>query len=83
MHCHRIFGNFNFGATGAAAGFSMGTLLRAAGYAQNRAGTSNPAWGYPPNWAGVLLGMGGAGSFGDDPTDQTYIRQGVSYYESL
>ena len=42
---HESFGNFNFGATGAAFGFSEETLLRMAGWAQTQSGTSQPSWG--------------------------------------
>lgn len=37
---YQNFGNFNYGATGAAFGFSEDMLLRMAGWAQVRAGTS-------------------------------------------
>ncbi|WKZ92212.1 polymorphic toxin type 44 domain-containing protein [Chimaeribacter arupi] len=63
------FGNFNFGAAGTAAGIPAETLLMGAGYAQIRAGTSKPEWGKwyrkPP--------------YGDDPTDQRNIREGIAY----
>lgn len=63
------FGNFNYGAAGTAAGIPSEILLMGAGFAQERAGTSNPEWGRwysePP--------------FGDDPTDQGYIRDGIAY----
>ena len=39
------FGNYNYGATGAASGlFTLETLLREAGKAQCAAGTSQPGW---------------------------------------
>jgi len=66
---YQDFGNFNYGASGAA-GFTSGTLLRMAGWAQRRAGTSNPAWGAP--W--------GSAPYGDDPADQLIINQGIDYY---
>ncbi|MRS16221.1 type IV secretion protein Rhs [Enterobacteriaceae bacterium RIT691] len=63
------FGNFNFGAAGLAAGIPEGILLVGAGWAQSRAGTAKPEWGKwyekPP--------------YGDDPTDQRYIKEGVDY----
>ena len=65
---YQDFGNFNYGATGAA-GFSSGVLLRMAGRAQRQAGTSNPAWGSP--W--------GSAPYGDDPADQQIIKQGIDY----
>jgi hypothetical protein len=64
------FGNFNFGATGTAAGLEAGLLLRAAGFAQIVAGTSTPDWGNP---------LGGA-PYGDDPADQAQIKAGMRYY---
>lgn len=64
------FGNFNYGMTGAAAGFSDQVLLRAAGWAQQRAGTSTSAWGGP---------LGGP-PYGDDPNDQQMIQDGINYY---
>lgn len=63
------FGNFNFGAAGTAAGIPENILLMGAGWAQSHAGTSKPEWGHwyqkPP--------------YGDDPTDQRYIREGIAY----
>lgn len=66
------FGNFNYGATGTAAGISADVLLRAAGAAQALAGTSKKEfgkwWSEPP--------------YGDDPVDQVWIRAGVEYARS-
>jgi hypothetical protein len=63
------YGNFNYGAAGIAAGIPAKTLLMGAGWAQTRAGTSRPEWGKwtqnPP--------------YGDDPTDQRYIQEGIEY----
>ncbi|HGL4261926.1 polymorphic toxin type 44 domain-containing protein [Burkholderia dolosa] len=63
------FGNFNYGATGYAAGIPEQTLLRAAGCAQMLAGTSLPEWGHcwerPP--------------YGDDPGDQAWILKGIEH----
>src|SRR5579872_1122968 len=42
---YQDFGNFNFGMTGAAAGIELQVLLRGAGWAQRRAGTSQDDWG--------------------------------------
>ncbi|WP_435947456.1 polymorphic toxin type 44 domain-containing protein [Dryocola sp. BD586] len=59
------FGNFNF----VAAGIPPEILLQGAGFAQSRAGTSKDIWGKwyekPP--------------YGDDPTDQRNIREGIEY----
>ncbi len=67
------FGNFNYGMTAAAAGIPEQVALRAAGWAQERAGTSRDEWGNPTD-----LG----GSYGDDPADQQQIRDGYAYHES-
>jgi RHS repeat-associated protein len=69
-------GNFNYGATGAAAGLSTQLLLRAAGYAQIEAGTSTSAWR-------GLLGPFGTPPYGDDPADQAEIKAGIAYYNCL
>jgi hypothetical protein len=66
------FGNFNYGATGTACGFSEMILLRAAGFAQSRAGTSNPELG---TWYG-------AAPYGDDHNDQYWIKEGIRYAQS-
>ena len=63
------FGNFNYGATGFAAGIPEETLYMGAGFAQSRAGTSKPQWG---TWYGEL-------PYGDDPHDQFWIKQGIDY----
>jgi Bacterial toxin 44 len=73
------FGNFNYGATGAAAGFSETRLLREAGRAQIEAGTSRPGWGEPGN---LYNPLGGTPPYGDDPDDQVMIKRGVAYYEA-
>jgi RHS repeat-associated protein len=71
---YQNFGNFHFGFVGFAAGINEGILLRQAGLAQIAAGTSQSGWGKPSGGPYGLLG--GSGSFGDDPVDQYYIRQG-------
>jgi hypothetical protein len=63
------FGNFNYGATGAAIGFSNQVLLRMAGFAQWRSGNRKPKdgwffWNAP---------------YGDDPNDQEWIKKGIDY----
>ena len=65
---YRDFGNFNYGATGYAAGFGP-ILLPLAGWAQSTAGTSKPEWG---TWYGKA-------PYGDDPQDQAMIRKGMRY----
>jgi|GEM_PF-3410490 len=66
------FGNFNYGAVGAAMGIPKSILLRGAGYAQGQAGTSSPEWG---NWKG-------GPPYGDDPNDQARITAGYNYYQA-
>jgi hypothetical protein len=74
------FGNFNYGATGTALGLSQDTLLRAAGWAQQRAGNSGTGEATP--LTGVILGMGGTPAYGDDPKDQDWIMRGIQYYQT-
>ncbi|MDZ5605173.1 polymorphic toxin type 44 domain-containing protein [Pseudomonas sp. RP23018S] len=66
------FGNFNYGATGTAAGIPEAVLLRAAGATQMIAGTSmadfNSWWTDTP--------------YGDDPVDQAWIKAGINYAKS-
>lgn len=63
------FGNFNYGASGTAAGIPAAILLKAAGWAQSRAKTSDPDWG---NWYGDP-------PYGDDYNDQYWIKEGIKY----
>src|SRR5690606_25039633 len=67
------FGNFRFGVVAAAMGVPEDVALRAAGYAQEQAGTSKDEWGNP---------IDTGGSYGDDPRDQQQIREGYEYYNS-
>ena len=64
------FGNFNYGITGSAAGFSPEVLKRAAGFAQWRAGNNNS------NLGSFLGGY----PYGDDFKDQIMIQKGIDYY---
>nr|WP_024686302.1 polymorphic toxin type 44 domain-containing protein [Pseudomonas asturiensis] len=66
------FGNFHYGAVGTAAGISEEMLLRAAGAAQSRAGTSSSEFGHW--WS--------APPYGDDPRDQRCIKDGIEYAKS-
>ncbi|CAN7563105.1 hypothetical protein LJR232_003868 [Aquipseudomonas alcaligenes] len=59
-------------------GFPEATLLSEAGRAQQAAGTSRPEWGNPGS---RINPWNGTGSNGDDPDDQTQIRNGVKYCE--
>lgn len=68
------FGNFHYGAVGRAGQLSDQILLRAAGFAQQRAGTQSTEvdWG---NWYWLP-------PYGDDPADQYWITQGIEYAKS-
>jgi RHS repeat-associated protein len=68
------FGNFNYGATGAAAGIPLDLLLRAAGYYGTKAQPGNSAWD------AFNAAIGGA-PYGDDPADQPHIIDGFNYYK--
>jgi hypothetical protein len=61
-------GNYHYGFVGAAAGFSLTTLLSAAGGAQVQAGTSRPEY-----WC----------TFGDDPEDSAFIMLGIGLYQGV
>lgn len=67
------YGNWHYGVTGTAMGFGPQVLLRAAGWAQQRNDTSDPSWG---NWWDL------SGPFGDEPSDQLDIRQGIHAYRT-
>lgn len=64
------FGNFHYGAIGAAAGIPDGVLLRGAGAAQILAGTSNPV---------EFAQYHAVDAYGDDPVDQSWIKAGIDY----
>lgn len=66
------FGNFNYGATGSAFGFSPFALYFGAGVQSQIAwGSQKPDyWGTP--WSGY--------PYGNDPYDQYWIQQGIQYY---
>lgn len=70
---YEAFGNFNYGACGTAAGLSETVLLRGAGWAQSRAGTTNSSFG---SWWGEM-------PYGDDPQDQEWIKAGIRYAKSF
>jgi hypothetical protein len=87
------FGNFSYGATGAALGISKLTLLQEAGQAQfqNDGYKKNTSQGKP--FADFLAGQSGAaatiltqnagtGALGDDPLDYFWISSGVAYYQA-
>ena len=68
---YQDYGNFTFGAVGSALDIDDAILLRGAGWAQTKAGTSQPEWG---------TYYGFEGSYGDDPHDQEMIKYGIQYY---
>ncbi|MEQ1935015.1 MAG: RHS repeat-associated core domain-containing protein, partial [Fimbriimonadaceae bacterium] len=70
---YQDFGNFNYGATGAAFGFPDQILYRAAGYANQKADDTRTGLGSP---LGVY-------PYGDDFTDQLQIKKGVKYCECM
>lgn len=75
---YEAFGNFHYGATGAAFGFKDIFLLNEAGKAQVAAGTSRPEWGEPgPRFLPQL----GTPPYGDDPADQYWIQLGIDFYD--
>jgi hypothetical protein len=63
------FGNFHYGAVGRAIGVPEQVLLRAAGWAQSRAGTTLNSFGH---WTKDA-------PYGDDPDDQIHIRNGIDF----
>ena len=71
------FGNFHYGAIGAAAGFSEGQLLRMAGRVHTDPRTAQGKRAGPMD---ALLGRGGTEHYGDDPEDQKMIKQGMEYF---
>ena len=77
------FGNYHYGATGAAMGFSLGTLLRMAGRNQVENKRSDPSWGVAPSFIEAVYGVGGIAPFGDQPEDQDQIILGHTYFSTL
>jgi hypothetical protein len=69
---YQDFGNFHYGAVGAAAGIPSWLLKRAAGIAQLIAHTWEPEYGH---WYWKF-------PYGDDPADQMQIDAGIKYYKS-
>jgi RHS repeat-associated protein len=74
------FGNFNYGATGTAAGAPPFTLRRAAGRAQRGHAGSPQFGGDPGSLPSIFLNPGGGTApYGDDPNDQKFINLGIKY----
>lgn len=76
---YEAFGNFHYGVVGRAAGISEVNLRQQAGIAQEGAGTSQKGWGDSGYGIGKLKFFG-SGNYGDDPTDQHWIKKGMHYY---
>jgi len=75
------FGNFNYGAVGAAIRYSGDTLLRVAGWIQQRGNYAYLGEGTPPSsFLDALSGVGGTYPYGDKPGDAVQIQNGVDYY---
>ena len=73
-------GNFNYGATGRAAGYERETLLRAGGVVQIVTGRSRPEFGSPID--NMKFGNKNPNtSYGDDPRDQRMIESGMNWYD--
>lgn len=66
------FANFNYGATGRAAGLPAELLQRAAGWAQEASGLYRAEWG---SWTG-------AHPYGDDPRGRAKVKEGMEYFEA-
>lgn len=73
---YQEFGNYNYGVTARAIGIYGNIPLRGAGWAQKQAGTSLPQWGNWWDWPSSST------SFGDDPEDQYWIKEGMRDYDS-
>jgi len=71
-HQYRDFGNFNYGAFGAALGLSPGLLHGGAGVQQMRDGRWLPEYGIP-FWSG---------RYGDNKEDYEQIERGIRYYDA-
>lgn len=67
------FGNYNYGAVGRALGIDREILLRAAGWAQTRAGTTDESWGH----------YLGEAPYGDDPADAKWVTRGMNYTDEV
>ena len=70
------FGNFNYGAVGAAAGYSLGILQRMGGWVTTVQGEGEK----PSTMVQARLGIGGTYPYGDQRRDAEQISAGVSYY---
>lgn len=73
------FGNFNYGAVGAAAGYSLGILQRMAGFIQDVENEGVKS----PSMASARLGHGGTYPYGDQLRDALNIAAGFNYFNCL
>jgi hypothetical protein len=69
------FGNFNYGAVGAAAGYSLSVLQHMAGYVQQHDNE-----GTKTNEVFARLGIGGTYPYGDQLKDAVQIDRGFNYF---
>jgi RHS repeat-associated protein len=75
------FGNFNYGAVGAAIHFSADTLLKVAGWVQQQGAHADLGRGTAPSsLLEAYRGAGGVAPYGDKPGDQIQIQNGIDYY---
>jgi hypothetical protein len=81
-------GNHHFGAVANAYGFGQEFALKQAGVAQMGSGTSRKEWqNYGPQQivgstpAGPIYSRPMLPPYGDDPRDQSYIKQGYQYHD--
>jgi RHS repeat-associated protein len=72
---YQDYGNYHYGMMARAHGMSETMACRGAGWAQEQAGTSDPSWG---DWTDMSSGS----SYGDDPNDQKWIKEGMQDYNS-
>ena len=72
-------GNFNYGLTGRASGYSEQTLLRAAGAYQEFRQSKNYDSANGHFYDLPLTGS----NYGDDQKDQEMIKAGISYYDRI
>lgn len=74
------FGNFNYGAVGAAAGYSTDVLEHMAGWVQAPGTGSGEK---SPSKLDARLGQGGIWPFGDELKDNRMIRLGIAYFNCI
>lgn len=75
------FGNFNYGAVGAAIQYSADTLLKVAGWVQQQGQYAYLGKGKPSStFYQALAGAGGEYPYGDKPGDAIQIQKGIDYY---